>query len=67
MKGARSGGCSVSDKHANFIINDDGASAADIEALILDVRKVVASKFDVSLEPEVRILGRSIRPENDIV
>lgn len=66
MKGARSGGCSVSHKHANFIINDGGATAADIEALIVDVRRTVASKFGVSLEPEVRIMGRTRQQENEI-
>lgn len=58
LKGTRSGGCFVSDKHANFIINDGAASAADIEALIMEVRRTVADKFGVTLEPEVRILGR---------
>lgn len=58
MKGARFGGCCVSDKHANFIINDAAASAADIEALITEVRRTVARKFGVTLEPEVRIIGR---------
>ncbi len=60
LKGARAGGCFVSNKHANFIINDDGASAADIEALIQEVQQSVAKKFGVKLEPEVRILGRSL-------
>ena len=48
----------MSDKHANFIINDAGASAADIEQLIADVQAGVAEKFGQRLEPEVRIIGR---------
>ena len=58
LKGRRRGGCHVSDKHANFIINDAGASAADIEQLMLDVQAGVAEKFGQQLEPEVRIIGR---------
>ena len=52
------GGASVSEKHANFIVNPNGiARASDIEALIAHVRKVVAEKTGVMLEPEVRIIG----------
>ena len=58
LKGRRAGGCYVSNKHANFIINDKDASAADIEALIAEVQMSVAQKFGVKLEPEVRIIGR---------
>ncbi len=57
LKGRRAGGCYVSNKHANFIINDKDASAADIEALIAEVQLSVAKKFGVMLEPEVRIIG----------
>lgn len=63
LKGTRAGGCYVSNKHANFIINDEGASAADIETLIGEVQQSVAKKFGVNLEPEVRILGRSLSPQ----
>ena len=58
LKGSRRGGCHVSNKHANFIINDAAASAADIERLMLDVQATVAQKFGQQLEPEVRIIGR---------
>ncbi|MCC7410239.1 MAG: UDP-N-acetylmuramate dehydrogenase [Gammaproteobacteria bacterium] len=57
LKGYRLGGCQVSTKHANFIVNDGGASATDIEALINAVREAVRSRFGVDLEPEVRIVG----------
>ncbi len=57
LKGHRIGGASVSTKHANFIINDNHATAADIEALILLVQKTVKAQQGVSLEPEVRIVG----------
>jgi UDP-N-acetylmuramate dehydrogenase len=50
----------VSEKHANFIVNPQRrASAADIEALILHVQRVVAEKTGVVLEPEVRIIGET--------
>ncbi len=58
LKGLRVGDAYVSDKHANFIINAGHASAADIEALIDSVRAAVARKHGVTLEPEVRIVGR---------
>lgn len=64
LKGMRAGGCYVSNKHANFIINDQGASAADIESLIADVQRSVAKKFSVKLEPEVRIIGCPLQREN---
>jgi UDP-N-acetylmuramate dehydrogenase len=57
LKGMRSGGAEVSRKHANFIINDGTASAADIESLILRVRDTVERLQGVRLVPEVRIVG----------
>ncbi|GIX21690.1 MAG: UDP-N-acetylenolpyruvoylglucosamine reductase [Gammaproteobacteria bacterium] len=57
LKGARRGGAVVSDKHANFILNEGGASAAQIEALIEHVRAVVAERFGVRLQTEVVIVG----------
>ncbi len=57
LKGFAIGGASVSDKHANFILNDGDASAQDIEQLIVHVRNVVRERFDVDLIPEVRIVG----------
>jgi UDP-N-acetylmuramate dehydrogenase len=58
LKGLRRGGARVSEKHANFIVNPDGAaSAADIEALILEVNKAVFESTGVDLVPEVRIVG----------
>lgn len=60
LKGERIGGAVVSEKHANFIINDSDASASDIEALIKYVQQVVSEKFDVKLQTEVRIVGESV-------
>lgn len=57
LKGARCGGATVSMQHANFIVNDQQASANDIETLITKVRETVADQTGVVLEPEVRFVG----------
>jgi UDP-N-acetylmuramate dehydrogenase len=57
LKGFRIGDASVSEKHANFIINHGAATAADIEALILHVQHTVEAMYHVLLQPEVRIVG----------
>lgn len=57
LKGRQIGGASISAKHANFIVNDGGASAADIEALIELAGHSVERQFGIHLEPEVRIVG----------
>ncbi len=59
LKGTRIGGACISDRHANFIVNEGEASSADVMALIERVRLVVQKKFSVSLEPEVRIIADS--------
>ena len=59
LKGFRIGDASVSEKHANFIINHGNASAADIEALILHVQRTVAALHHVDLTTEVRIVGEA--------
>jgi UDP-N-acetylmuramate dehydrogenase len=57
LKGYRVGDASVSQKHANFIINHGTARAADLERLIEHVRSTVERVHGVSLHPEVRIVG----------
>ena len=57
LKGHRIGGAQVSTHHANFIITDEGARAADIEALIGHIRRTVKEQAGVELQPEVRIVG----------
>ena len=59
LKGHRIGGAEVSPKHANFIINADGATATDIEELIEYVRRTVADVHGVELIHEVRIVGEA--------
>ena len=58
LKGLRVGGAQVSEKHAGFLINRGGATAADFLSLMEQVQKRVLEKFQVRLEPEVRIVGR---------
>jgi UDP-N-acetylmuramate dehydrogenase len=58
LKGTHIGGAMVSPKHANFIVNTGGATAADIEALIETVEEMVLRRQGVALEREVRIIGK---------
>ena len=57
LKGKRFGGAVISAKHANFIINDNGATASDIESLIKLMQNTVKQKHGISLQTEVRIVG----------
>lgn len=57
LKGYRIGGAVVSEKHANFILNDSDATASDIESLIRHVQQVVLKEQDIELHTEVRIVG----------
>lgn len=51
------GGAAVSEKHAGFVVNKGGATAADVLGLIEYVKKTVKEHFGVELEPEVRLVG----------
>lgn len=57
LKGYRIGDAVVSEKHANFIVNDGNASASDIEKLMAYVQKTVEQKQGVQLKTEVKIVG----------
>ncbi len=57
LKGHRMGGAQISDKHANFIINVGGATAADVRALIELVQERVWTAFGLQLEPEIEYVG----------
>ena len=57
-KGLRLGGARVSEKHANFFIAEEGATATDVRALIGEVRRRVHDSAGVWLEPEVHLVGR---------
>jgi UDP-N-acetylmuramate dehydrogenase len=56
LKGWQSGGAGVSKKHAGFVVNLGGATAADVHAVIEHVQDEVERQFGVRLEPEVRFL-----------
>jgi len=60
LKGFRIGGAQVSEKHANFIINAGGATAADIEEMIAYVQTQVAQKHGILLQTEVCIVGEKL-------
>lgn len=57
LRGASVGGAAVSEKHAGFIVNNGGASAADVRELIELVQKTVLEKMGVALNPEIRFVG----------
>jgi len=56
-RGLRHGGARFSEKHANFVENDRGASTADVLALMAEGRRRVHERFGLWLEPEVQVLG----------
>jgi UDP-N-acetylmuramate dehydrogenase len=57
LKGTRIGGAMISPVHANFIVNVDHATTANVAALIAHVQERVRAVYDVVLEPEVHIVG----------
>jgi UDP-N-acetylmuramate dehydrogenase len=57
LKGLRSGGAVVSEKHANFIVNDGKGSAADVRGLAERVRDEISTRYGVTLEFEIEFLG----------
>jgi len=57
LKSLREGGASVSEKHANFLVNDQRGTAADVRRLMDHVRATILAKNGVELVPEVVFLG----------
>jgi len=57
-RGLARGGAMVSEKHTNFLINTGDATAADIETLGEEVRRRVEDRFGITLEWEIRRIGR---------
>lgn len=57
LKGLRIGGAEISLKHANFILNKDAATAADITAIHKIIQREVKDQFGIDLECEVVTLG----------
>jgi len=58
LKGAREGAAVISQLHGNFIVNEGGAKAADVAALIERARAEVMRRFGVELEREVELVGK---------
>lgn len=65
-RGLRRGGAMVSEKHCNFLINTEDASAADIEGLGEEVRRRVKEQSGVTLEWEIRRIGLTERGLEDV-
>jgi UDP-N-acetylmuramate dehydrogenase len=57
LKGMRVGGASVSQKHANFIVNDESGTASDVRRLAEQVRATVRRETGVELVPEIVFAG----------
>jgi UDP-N-acetylmuramate dehydrogenase len=58
LKGLREGKAVISELHGNFIVNEGGATAADVAKLIDRARAEVKRRFNAELEPEVEMVGR---------
>jgi UDP-N-acetylmuramate dehydrogenase len=62
-RGLRHGGARFSEKHANFVENDQGATTTDVLELMAEGRRRVHERFGVELEPEVQVLGEVEWPD----
>lgn len=60
LKGVRVGKARISEKHANFIVNEGGATAKDVLILIELVKEKVKKMFDIVLEREIRVIGEKL-------
>ncbi len=58
LKGMREGAAVISELHGNFIVNEGGATAADVARLIERARTEVKRRFNIEIEPEVEMVGR---------
>lgn len=57
LRGLHYGGAQVSEKHCGFVVNIDKATCHDVLTLISIIKKTVRDKFDVELEPEIKLIG----------
>ena len=57
LKGRRIGGACISEKHANFIVNEGSATAQDVAGLMELVRDVVRERYGIELQQEIRFVG----------
>lgn len=65
LKGFAIGGAQVSEKHAGFIVNRGGATAADVIALVRRVREAVEEVYHYRLECEIRLISDGMDPDQD--
>ena len=66
LKGARVGGAVVTPTQANFIVNESGATAADIRALIERCRTAVRERYGVELRNEIAYVGEFPDPSEAV-
>ena len=57
LKGRQRGGAEISERHANVIVNNGGATARDVVELMLLAYRAVNTEYDVALEPELILVG----------
>lgn len=57
LKGYRVGGAHISEKHANFFVNDETAKAEDVRSLIAEAWNTVREQFGVEMDLEVELVG----------
>ena len=57
LKGVRVGGARLSEKHSNWIVNEGGATAKDIQALMGLIKDKVKETLGIKLETEVKVVG----------
>lgn len=57
LKGVRLGGARISEVHANFIVNEGRATAADVLRLVRKVQMTVRDTYGIELQPEITLLG----------
>lgn len=62
LRGLRIGTAEVSQLHANFIVSDPGGTAADVVALMAEIRRRVTESTGIVLQPEVRMVGFETAP-----
>ena len=60
LKGFRIGDIMVSPKHANFLLNVEAATAADVEKLVAHIQEEVQRQFNIALVPEFRTVGEQV-------
>ena len=66
LKGLKRGDAQISNKHANFFVNNGNAKADDMMKLIKEAKETVKKKFDIELDLEVKLLGFNAEEINEL-